>query len=113
MALLLSSDVHRKALLKVLEETCVPTGVTESSFEGMVSTVLATNHISFIDDEQPPEGREHSFPMHIMVKCEDIIVSSVLTDNGSALNVCLMSTIERLNVDTSLIHSTTNDHLSL
>ena len=99
--------------MKGLKETFVPTSVTESSFEGMVSTVLATNHISFIDDEQPPEGREHSFPMHIMVKCEDIIVSSVLTDNGSALNVCLMSTIERLNVDTSLIHSTTNDHLSL
>ena len=42
-----------------------------------------------------------------MVKCEDIIVSRVLIDNGSALNVCLMSTIEHLNVDTSLIHPIT------
>ena len=42
-----------------------------------------------------------------MVKCEDMIVSRVLIDNGSTLNVCPMSTIERLNVDTSLIHPTT------
>ena len=49
----------------------------------------------------------HSFPMHIMVKCEDMIVARVLIDNGLALNVCPMSTIEHLNVDTSLIHPAT------
>ena len=104
LALFLSSNVHRKALLK---ETCIPTNVTESSFKGMVSTVLATNQISFTDDKLPPEGREHILPMYIMVKCEDMIISRVLIDNGSALNVCLMSTIERLNVNTSLIRPTT------
>jgi len=45
--------------------------------------------------------------MHIMVKCEDMIVTRVLIDNGLALNVCMMSTIERLNVDTSFIHPAT------
>ena len=107
LALLISSNVHRKALLKVLKETCVPTRATESSFEGTVSTVLATNQISFTNDELPPEGREHTLPMHIMVKCEDMIVFRALIDNDSALNVCSMSTIEHLNVDTSLIHHTT------
>ena len=43
LALLLSFDVHCEAFLKVLKETCVPTGVIKSSFEGMVSMVLATN----------------------------------------------------------------------
>ena len=107
LALLLSSDVQRETLLKVLKETCIPTGVTESSFEGMVSMVLATNQISFTDDELPPEGRKYTLPMHIMIKCEDMIVSRLLIDNGSALNICPMSTIERLNVDTSLILPTT------
>ena len=90
-----------------MKETCVPTDVTESSFEGMVSMVLATNQISFTNDELPPKGRKHTLPMHIIVKCEDMIVSRVLIDNGSSLNVCLMSTIEHLNVDTSLIRPTT------
>ena len=41
--------------------------------------------------------------MHIMVKCEDMIISRVLINNGSTLNACPMSIIEHLNVDTSLI----------
>ena len=45
--------------------------------------------------------------MHIIVKCEYMIVARVLFDNGLALNVCLMSTLEHLNVDTSLIRPTT------
>ena len=36
-----------------------------------------------------------------------MIVTRVLIDNGSALNVWLMSTLECLNMDTSLIHPTT------
>ena len=35
LALLLSPNVQREALLKVLKETCVPIGVIESSFESM------------------------------------------------------------------------------
>ena len=73
----------------------------------MVSMVLATNQISFLDDGLPPEGRKHTLPMHIMAKCEDMIVSRVLIDNGSTLNVCSMFVIEYLNVDTSLILPTT------
>ena len=44
--------------------------------------------------------------MHIIAKCKDIIATRVLIDNGLALNVCLMSTLEHLNVDTSLIRPT-------
>ena len=50
--------------------------------------VLATNQIFFIDNELLPEGRKHTLPMYIMVKCEDMIISRVLIDNGLALNVC-------------------------
>ena len=69
--------------------------------------VLAANQISFTDDDLPPEGREHTLPMYIMVKCEDMIIARVLIDNRSALNVCLISFIEHFNVDTSLICPTT------
>ena len=43
LALLLSSNVHCKALLKVLKETCVLASATEFAFEGMVSIVLAAS----------------------------------------------------------------------
>ena len=41
--------------------------------------------------------------MHIVVKYEDMIFARVLIDNVSALNVCLMATLEHLIVDISLI----------
>ena len=56
LALLLSFEVHHNDLLNVLKETRVPTSATKSAFEGMVSTMLATNQISFIGDELPLEG---------------------------------------------------------
>ena len=45
--------------------------------------------------------------MYIIVKCEDMIVTRVLIDNGSALNVYPMATLERLKVDMSLIRPST------
>ena len=77
LTLLLSSEVRREALLKVLKETHVPTGITNSFFEGMVSLVLATNQVSFSNDKLPPEGKDHTLVMHIVVKCDDIIVARV------------------------------------
>ena len=74
LALLLSSEVYHEALLKVLEETHIPT-VLQTSFKGVVSLVLATNRVSFPDDELPSEGRDHTLAMHIVVKCEDMIVA--------------------------------------
>ena len=88
LALLLSFEVHCEALLKVLKETYVPTGIPNSFFEGMLSLVLATNQVSFSNDELPSVGRDHTLAMHIVVKCEDMIVARVLIDNGLALNVC-------------------------
>ncbi|XP_030923138.1 uncharacterized protein LOC115950024 [Quercus lobata] len=76
LALLLSSKVHHNALLKVLKETRVPTSATKSSFEGMVSMMLATNQISFTNNELPPKGRDHALPMYIIIKCEDMIVAA-------------------------------------
>ena len=64
---------------------------------------LATNQGSFSDDELPPQENDHTLAMHIIVKCEDMIVAKVLIDNGLALNVNLMATLEYLKVDLSLI----------
>ena len=81
LALLLSSKVHREALLMVLKETHVPIGITDSSFEDMVSLVLATNQVSFSDDDLPLKGEDHTLAMHIVAKCEDMIVAMVLIVN--------------------------------
>ena len=67
LALLLSFVVYREALLKVLKEMHVSTGIIDSTFKGMVSLVLATNQVSFLDDELPLEGRDRTLAMHIYI----------------------------------------------
>ena len=91
----------------MLKETHVPTNFIDSSFKGMVSLVLATSQVSFLDDELPFEGRDHALAMHIVIKCEDMFVARVLIDNGSILNVYPMAILERLKVDMSLIKPST------
>uniref|UniRef100_A0A2N9FB32 RNA-directed DNA polymerase n=1 Tax=Fagus sylvatica TaxID=28930 RepID=A0A2N9FB32_FAGSY len=82
LSLLLASESHRKALLKVLNEAYVPEDITGPSFENMVTSILVTNQLTFSDDELPPEGRGHTKALYISVKTNDRIVSRVLIDNG-------------------------------
>lgn len=67
----------------------------------MVLAVLATNQLSFSDDEFPLEGRGHVKALHITVKTREKIVAKVLIDNRSALNLCPMSTLDKLEMDQS------------
>uniref|UniRef100_A0A2N9FSK9 RNA-directed DNA polymerase n=1 Tax=Fagus sylvatica TaxID=28930 RepID=A0A2N9FSK9_FAGSY len=90
---------QEKALLKVLNEAYVPEDITGPSFENMVTSILVTNQLTFSDDELPPEGRGHTKALYISVKTNDRVVSRVLIDNGSALNVCPLSTLEKLDID--------------
>jgi hypothetical protein len=106
LALLLASESHRKALLKVLNEAYVPEDITGPSFENMVTSILVTNQLTFSDDELPPEGRGHVKALYISVKTNDRIVSRVLIDNGSALNVCPLSTLEKLDIDPTCVRVT-------
>jgi hypothetical protein len=75
LSLLLATESHRKALLKVLSEAYVQEDITGPSFENMVTSILATNQLTFSDDELPLEGRGHIKVLHISVKANDWIVS--------------------------------------
>ena len=61
--------------------------------------------ISFTDDEMPEEGRGHTRALHIAVKTKGMIVSRVLIDNGSALNICPFATLQRLGTDSTTLQN--------
>ena len=46
----------------------------------------------FSNNNLPPEGSDHVRPLFIDVACSGRRVPSVLLDNGSALNICLLVT---------------------
>ncbi|KAL2340329.1 hypothetical protein Fmac_008269 [Flemingia macrophylla] len=59
----------------------------QRNVRGIVSHITATDHLTFTDEEIPPEGAKHNKPLHISVKCKEYLIAKVLVDNGSSLNV--------------------------
>ncbi|XP_031405668.1 uncharacterized protein LOC116214399 [Punica granatum] len=89
---------HRAALLRVLTAAQVLKETAPDRIEETVSSIFS-NAISFSDDELPSEGWAHSRALHIVCKCNNFIIGRVMIDNGSALNVCPVSTLKQMNVD--------------
>ncbi|KAK5811887.1 hypothetical protein PVK06_027269 [Gossypium arboreum] len=101
LALLLSSEVHRDALMKVLNETYVTHDISVNKLDRLVNNISADNFIYFNDDEIPPGGRGSTKALHVTTRCKGYTLPSVLIDNGSALNVLPLSTLNRLPIDSS------------
>ncbi|XP_016730683.2 uncharacterized protein [Gossypium hirsutum] len=101
LALLLSSEVHRESLMKVLNETYITNDISVNKLDRLVSNISADNFIYFNDDEIPPGGMGSAKALHITTRFKGYTLSSVLIDNGSALNVLPLSTLNRLSIDNS------------
>ncbi|RVW12913.1 hypothetical protein CK203_097113 [Vitis vinifera] len=67
---------------------------TTTTPEGLIHMMTASRatYIVFSDDYLSPEGSDHICPLYITVDCLGHRVSSILLDNGSALNVCHLAT---------------------
>ncbi|PKI53188.1 hypothetical protein CRG98_026429 [Punica granatum] len=102
LALLLSSEPHRNALLKVLAAAPVPKDTAPDRIKETVNSIFS-NQISFAEDELPSEGQGHLRALHIVCKCNNHVIGRVMIDNGSALNICPVSTLKQVNVDMSRI----------
>jgi len=102
LSLLLSSDKHREALLNVLKEALVPKEISTRDVQDVVGSIF-TNQIAFGEEELGLEGNDHVKALHIVCKCKGYLLSHVMIDNGSALNVCPLSTLQQLKVSNASI----------
>ncbi|XP_039688680.1 uncharacterized protein [Medicago truncatula] len=96
MSLLTSSDAHREALMKVLNQAYVDHDVTLDQFGSIVGNVTACNNLSFSEEDLPVEGKNHNMALHISVTCKTDSLSNVLIDTGSSLNVMAKTTFDKL-----------------
>ena len=87
-----TSSTHRDALIQALSQTHAETSTTQEGLIHMMITNRATCIVFSVDD-LPPKGSNHTHPLYILVVCSGHKVSSVLLDNGSALNSCPLATI--------------------
>ncbi|XP_070040394.1 uncharacterized protein [Nicotiana tomentosiformis] len=104
LSLLIHSDEHRKALMKILNEAHVPDKITVNHLKKIANKIFEANMITFSDDELPIEGTEHNRALYLTVKCEDSAISRVLVDNGSSANICPLYTLQKLKIGTERIH---------
>ena len=87
LSLLIHSDEHRRALMKILNEAHVPDKISVNHLEKIANKIFEVNRVTFSDDELPVEGTEHNRALYLTVKCEDSMVTQVLVDNGSSANI--------------------------
>ncbi|XP_077219687.1 uncharacterized protein LOC143853868 [Tasmannia lanceolata] len=85
-----------KVVLKELNAAQVPTEITPDELVSLVAVTKTSKVISFTDDDLPPEGSDHARSLKITVICNKKRVPEVLVDNGSALNICPLSTAATL-----------------
>ncbi|XP_012482847.2 uncharacterized protein LOC105797410 [Gossypium raimondii] len=108
LELLISSEIHRNTLIRLLNETYVAHDISVNKLDRLVNNISADNFIFFNDDEIPSGGRGATKALHITARCGEYALAGVLIDNGSALNVLPLSTLNRLPVDSSHMKSCQN-----
>ncbi|XP_070032608.1 uncharacterized protein [Nicotiana tomentosiformis] len=69
----------------------------------MANRFFEVNKISFTDDGFPGEGAGHNRALHLIVKCEGHYVKRVIVDGGSSIDVCPLSTLQSMKINTDRI----------
>jgi len=67
--------------------------------EHLVGRVQASNYLYFTEDELDLEGTGQNKPLYITVKYKNYLISKVLVDNVSALNVLPRHMLDEMLID--------------
>lgn len=68
-------------------------------FEGVVNNIVTSLSLVFSDEEIPAKGRNHNKALHISIECVDTVLSRVLVDTDSSLNVMPKSYLSKLTIE--------------
>ena len=90
-------------LNQVLNEAHVPKETTINQLENMTKCIFESNAITFTNDEWPKEGAGHNKALNLIVTCEGYYVKRVMIDGESGVDICPLSTLQILKVNTDRI----------
>lgn len=85
--------------MKVLSVNHITKDITMDQFNDVVANIIAGNFLGFNDEEIPFEGRTHNKTLHISLRCVDTLLSRVLVDTCSSLNVIPNTTQIKLSLE--------------
>ena len=78
LSLMLNSEPHREAMLKVLKQAYVPHNASTGKIDRLVGNIMMDNYISFSDDEIPPNGHGSIKALHITTKSQGLHLAESL-----------------------------------
>ena len=87
LALLLCSEAHAKALVKILKNAHVPQDTTANQFKSCIASLTADNGLGFFDVDLTPAGRKNNKALLISIECKGTTLSHASVDTSSSLNV--------------------------
>ena len=99
LSLLLCSDAHARALIKLLKKAHVPHDTTMDQFENCVASLTADNGLGFSNAGLTPLGKNHNKALHVSVECKGTTLAHVLVEIGSSLNVPPKGVLDRLDCE--------------
>ncbi|KAF2322651.1 hypothetical protein GH714_026626 [Hevea brasiliensis] len=98
--LLLASEKHKNSLIKALSVLKVSTEITLNE-TAKVMLIEDGGHITFSDYDLLAEGRTHSRALFVTTEVRGWKVSCVMIDDGSAIKVCPLKILPKLEISMS------------
>lgn len=99
LSLLMCSEARCDAFVKFMKAAHVPQEIYVCQFEGVVNNVVTILSLGFSGKELPAEGRNHNKALHISIECVNTVMSRVLVDTSSSLNVMPKSSLSKLTIE--------------
>ncbi|KAI5389879.1 hypothetical protein KIW84_075258 [Lathyrus oleraceus] len=93
------SNQQRYALVKFLKVTHVSQEISVCQFEGVFNNIVASISLGFNDDELTPKGKNNNKALYISIECVNTVLSRVLVDTGSSLNIIPKSSLSKLTIE--------------
>lgn len=75
--------------------------ITVDQFDDLVANITTSRYLGFNEAELTAEGHNHNKALHISMTCADTLISRVLVDTDSSLNVSPKSTLSQLQFERS------------
>ena len=95
--LLISSESHRRALVKALTQIPIPETATPDEVVRLM-TERKKGEITFSDEDLPLEGRDHNKALFIAAEVNGKRTSCVMVDDGSSINVCPSKLLAKMGI---------------
>ncbi|XP_050890053.1 uncharacterized protein LOC127095399 [Lathyrus oleraceus] len=89
-------DAEAEEFLRIIKRAYVPQEITVNQLETVVSSVNASHGLGFTDLDLTMDGRNHNKALHLSMECKGDVLSHVLIDTGSSLNVLPKKALAKL-----------------